>query len=158
MKINKIQKVALATAISAGVAISASAPAHSVTPRALPKTVIAQTQTKVIQVAASKKGLPYRRGGTSPTSGFDCSGYTQWVFRNSGVNIPRTASQQQRFSTRVASNNLQKGDLIFFGSPAHHVGIVDNPAARTYWHSPHTGDRVKIAKWSKGVNFGRVIR
>ena len=62
----------------------------------------------------------YVAGGSTP-AGFDCSGYTQFVFGQAGKSIPRTASGQQAAATPVS--NPQPGDLVFFGSPAYHVGI-----------------------------------
>lgn len=70
-------------------------------------------------------GLPYVWGGTSP-SGFDCSGLVQYVFKEYGINLPRTAAEQFRVGTPVEKVNLQKGDLVFFQTykpGASHVGI-----------------------------------
>ncbi|WP_256838473.1 C40 family peptidase [Ornithinimicrobium faecis] len=74
----------------------------------------------VIGVAASYVGYPYVYGGGSP-SGFDCSGYTSYVFAQVGINLPRSASAQQAYATPVS--NPQPGDLVFWGYPAYHVGI-----------------------------------
>ncbi|MDW0114026.1 NlpC/P60 family protein [Sporosarcina saromensis] len=69
---------------------------------------------------------PYVYGGSTP-SGFDCSGYTQYVFKKEGVSIPRTTNDQYARGTAVSKSNLQTGDLVFFktfGSrPVSHVGI-----------------------------------
>ncbi len=59
--------------------------------------------------------------GSSPSTGFDCSGYTAYVFRQVGVELPRSASAQQAATTPVG--NPQPGDLVFWGYPAYHVGI-----------------------------------
>lgn len=75
----------------------------------------------VLGVAAAYSGYPYAWGGTSPATGFDCSGYTSWVFAQVGISLPRTAAAQQ--ASAVAVSNPQPGDLIFFGYPAYHVGI-----------------------------------
>ncbi|MGB3762715.1 MAG: NlpC/P60 family protein, partial [Ornithinimicrobium sp.] len=74
----------------------------------------------VLGVAAQYSGIMYRYGGTTP-AGFDCSGYTSYVYRQVGVSLPRTAEGQRQATTRVS--NPQPGDLVFFGSPAYHVGI-----------------------------------
>ena len=80
----------------------------------------AQSSSGVVNIARGLLGIPYVYGGASP-SGFDCSGFTQYVFGKAGISIPRTASAQQHAATRVS--NPKPGDLVFFGSPAYHVGI-----------------------------------
>lgn len=75
----------------------------------------------VLGVAAAYTGIMYRYGGTKPSTGFDCSGYTQFVFAQVGKSLPRTTEAQRRATTRVSTP--QPGDLVFFGSPAYHVGI-----------------------------------
>lgn len=75
--------------------------------------------------ARSYLGVPYKYGGTT-ASGFDCSGFTQVVFKNNGISIPRTTSQQYATGQAVSKNNLQAGDLVFFntsGRGVSHVGI-----------------------------------
>ncbi|HKJ10776.1 MAG TPA: C40 family peptidase [Ornithinimicrobium sp.] len=71
-------------------------------------------------MASSLTGIMYRYGGTTP-AGFDCSGYTAYVFAQVGKSLPRTAEGQRQVTTPVS--NPQPGDLVFFGAPAHHVGI-----------------------------------
>ena len=92
-----------------------------------------QSSSEVVNIARTLLGIPYVYGGSSP-SGFDCSGFTQYVFGKAGISIPRTASAQQDAATPVS--NPQPGDLVFFGSPAWHVGIytgggmmIDSPRA-----------------------------
>ena len=80
----------------------------------------AQSSSGVVNIARGLLGIPYVYGGESP-SGFDCSGFTQYVFGKAGISIPRTASAQQNAATSVS--NPKPGDLVFFGSPAWHVGI-----------------------------------
>jgi cell wall-associated NlpC family hydrolase len=71
-------------------------------------------------------GTPYRWGGTSPSSGFDCSGFTRYVYNSLGVDLPRTSSQQFTEGTKVSMDEMQPGDLIFFDTGSgsiSHVGI-----------------------------------
>ncbi|WP_022926172.1 NlpC/P60 family protein, partial [Serinicoccus marinus] len=75
----------------------------------------------ILDIAAAYTGYPYAHGGSSPATGFDCSGYTSWVFGQAGISLPRTAAAQQSYATPVSSP--QPGDLVFFGYPAYHVGI-----------------------------------
>lgn len=83
------------------------------------------TARQLINIAYDYVGVPYVFGGTTPW-GFDCSGYTQYVFRQMGIEIPRTADVQYYSYPKVAASNLQPGDLVFFETyepgPSH-VGI-----------------------------------
>jgi cell wall-associated NlpC family hydrolase len=80
--------------------------------------------TSAVALARTYTGVPYKWGGTDPSSGLDCSGLVQLVYRKLGVDLPRTSQQQQHKGTEVASlAQAQPGDLVFFGEPAHHVGI-----------------------------------
>lgn len=79
----------------------------------------------IISNAFQYIGVPYVFGGTSPY-GFDCSGFTKYVFASAGISLPRTADNQFYAGTRVSMNNLRAGDLVFFETyepgPSH-VGI-----------------------------------
>ena len=66
-------------------------------------------------------GIPYAWGSSNPAVGFDCSGFTRYVYAQLGVSLPHSAAAQQA-SVRSVSNP-QPGDLVFFGYPAWHVGI-----------------------------------
>jgi cell wall-associated NlpC family hydrolase len=106
----------------------------------------------VLAIAAQYEGLPYSYGGTSPSTGFDCSGFTQYVFSRIGISLPRTAEEQRQAVTPVS--NPQPGDLVFFGSPAYHVGIYAGNGMM--WDSPRSGESVaKRAIWSSNVSYGR---
>lgn len=87
-------------------------------------------------------GVPYKWGGES-MSGFDCSGLTQQVFRDLGINLPRTAAQQQQATSYVGGlRNAQPGDLLFWGSPAHHVAIYIGNGLMIA--APHRGANVQV--------------
>ena len=106
----------------------------------------------VLAIAAQYEGLMYSYGGTSPSTGFDCSGFTQYVFGRVGISLPRTADAQRAATTRVSSP--QPGDLVFFGSPAYHVGIYAGNGMM--WDSPRSGKAVALRSiWSSSVTYGR---
>jgi hypothetical protein len=80
--------------------------------------------TAAVDIARTYAGVPYRWGGTDPATGLDCSGLVQLVYGRLGVELPRVAADQAKAGTAVPSlSQAQPGDLLFFGSPAHHVGI-----------------------------------
>ncbi|WP_226346422.1 transglycosylase SLT domain-containing protein [Agilicoccus flavus] len=98
-------------------------------------------------VASAKKylGVPYRWGGTNPRTGLDCSGFTQLVYRENGISLPRVARAQQDVGTRIGSlADAKAGDLLFFGDPATHVTMYLGDGKMI--HAPRTGDVVKIAE------------
>lgn len=95
-----------------------------------------------IAAAKSQLGRPYRWGGTSPATGFDCSGLMLWSWAQVGVSLPRTSRAQYAGTQRVPISELQPGDLVFSGNPIHHVGMYIGGGQMI--HSPHTGDVVKI--------------
>ena len=81
-------------------------------------------RVRVIRVAASKAGAPYRYGAEGPRR-FDCSGLSMWVFHRIGKDLPRTSRAQARATHRVPAARRRWGDLVFFRSHGrvHHVGI-----------------------------------
>lgn len=101
------------------------------------------SDNNIVNYALSFLGVPYVWGGTTP-SGFDCSGFVQYVYAHFGINIPRISQDQQNYGIPVKDRkNLQPGDLVFFGTPAYHVGMYIGDGK--YVEAPHTGDVVKIA-------------
>jgi cell wall-associated NlpC family hydrolase len=98
----------------------------------------------VIAYASNFLGTPYVWGGTTP-SGFDCSGYVQYVYRHFGIYLGRTTYDQINDGYAVSRDQLQAGDLLFFGTPGNptHEGMYVGNGS--YIHAPHTGDVVKIS-------------
>jgi cell wall-associated NlpC family hydrolase/F0F1-type ATP synthase membrane subunit b/b' len=81
---------------------------------------------QILSFAAKFLGTPYVWGGTTPSPGFDCSGYVQYVYRNAGISLSRTSEQQFNNGVSVSRSELRPGDLVFFhtySSGASHVGI-----------------------------------
>lgn len=105
-----------------------------------------QGESAVVDSARKYLGTPYVWGGTSP-SGFDCSGFTQYVLAQNGKSIPRTSQKQFASGQAVDKSQLQAGDLVFYGNgEATHVGIYEGN--NKIIHSPHTGDVVKESDFS----------
>jgi cell wall-associated NlpC family hydrolase len=101
----------------------------------------AAAQTAV-NAALSKLGKAYVYGATGPNT-FDCSGLTGWAYAQAGITIPRTSAAQSTFGAAVSRSALQPGDLVFFGSPVHHVGMYLGDGKMV--QAPETGDVVKIS-------------
>ncbi|MBS0432500.1 MAG: C40 family peptidase [Proteobacteria bacterium] len=105
-----------------------------------------QTANDVLFRAIGLVGTPYRWGGNTPQSGFDCSGLVDYVFRTSaGVVLPRRSGQIADVDApRVKSDRLAPGDLLFFGSRRHvnHVAIYVGEGR--FVHAPNTGGTVRL--------------
>ena len=95
-----------------------------------------------LQAALSKLGSPYVYGATGPNA-FDCSGLTQWAYKQVGISIPRTAGAQASGGTPVSRDQLQPGDLVFFYSPISHVGMYAGNG--NVVHASTEGQPVKVA-------------
>lgn len=98
----------------------------------------------LVNMALSLKGSPYAYGGTTPR-GFDCSGFTQYCFRNAlGIELPRTAAAQASLGESVSMDELQPGDLLFWGSGSgiYHVAIYVEDG--TYIHAAGRGKGVRL--------------
>jgi cell wall-associated NlpC family hydrolase len=111
----------------------------------------------VMQAAGTALGTPYRWGGSGP-GGFDCSGLVQWSFRQGGFELPRDSRSQRAATLPIAEWELQPGDLVFYGSPVHHVGIYVGDGQMI--HSPRSGGVVSIVAVHRAgmhpSSFGRV--
>jgi cell wall-associated NlpC family hydrolase len=99
---------------------------------------------KVVQYAKRMIGVPYVYGGSTPR-GFDCSGFTSYVYHHFGLAIARTSYAQFREGMRVRRQALKPGDLVFFHGVGH-VGIYIGNGR--FIHAPHTGTRVRIEPMS----------
>ncbi|MCM3926019.1 NlpC/P60 family protein [Frankia sp. AiPs1] len=111
---------------------------------------------KAVYLASLNKGKPYVWGAEGPYS-FDCSGLVQYVFKQLGRSLPRTAQGQYNVSTKVPQSGKQPGDLIFYGTPGniYHVGIY---AGNGYmWAAPQTGGVVSLRPiYSSTYKVGRI--
>jgi cell wall-associated NlpC family hydrolase len=98
-----------------------------------------------VQFAYNQLGKPYVYGAAGPSS-YDCSGLTMAAWGSAGVSLPHNAAAQQSATHAVSTSAMQPGDLVFFGSPAYHVGLYIGGGRMIA--APHTGDVVKIESLS----------
>jgi cell wall-associated NlpC family hydrolase len=132
-----------ASGTSAGQFSTALADALGVSGTDASAAAAGDTGAKAVALAKTYTGVPYLWGGTNPDKGLDCSGLTQLVYKQLGVTLPRVAEDQAKAGTAVPSlAEARPGDLVFFGSPAHHVGIFVGDGKMI--DAPHTGSSVGV--------------
>lgn len=112
-------------------------------------------------VAYAKKymGYKYVSGGSSPSTGFDCSGFTSYVYKQCGISISRSSSAQASNGTAVSKSNLQPGDLVIFNNRANtsigHVGIYIG--GNTFIHAGNSGTGVITTSLSDSYYSARYV-
>jgi cell wall-associated NlpC family hydrolase len=122
------------------------------------------TAQDAIDQAVDLLGIRYRRGGSTPETGFDCSGFVSHVFREGlGLILPRSSKELSKSGEEISKEQLQPGDLVFFNTMRRtfsHVGIYlgDNQ----FVHAPRAGGRVRIedmreSYWYKRFNGARRV-
>jgi peptidoglycan DL-endopeptidase CwlO len=107
-----------------------------------PPPADASKGAQVVAIAMRYLGIPYRWGGASPSTGFDCSGLTMYVYAQVGVSLPHYAAAQYQLGAPVSRDQLQPGDLVFYRGLGH-MGMYIGGG--NYIHAPQTGDVVKIS-------------
>lgn len=104
----------------------------------------------LVAFALELRDIRYRRGGRTPSTGFDCSGFVHYVFAQTlGIDLPFNSAEQFHTGTKVARSELRTGDLVFFhtrGKRVSHVGIYLGDGR--FIHSPTTGERVRVDRLS----------
>ena len=132
-----------------------STPAEPSTP-SVPEDFDAELANQIVEYAMTFIGVPYRYGGSSPSSGFDCSGLTQYVYNNFGYSICRTT--QYKEGVPVERDELLPGDLVFFNTTGYGIGHVgmyigDNQ----FIHAPSPGKTVCITRMDTGYYDTRYV-
>jgi cell wall-associated NlpC family hydrolase len=150
-----------AVLFSAPLATARAQEAASVAPESRVDAFLSRANDLVLN-AMGFMGIPYRWGGATPETGFDCSGFVQFVFRQAtGMLLPRSSFDQIHHGVSVMLDELQPGDLVFFNTMRaqfSHVGIYIGE--NRFIHSPSRGKTVEIvdlteAYWKKRYNGAR---
>jgi len=119
-------------------------------------------QPAVVNYAHSLIGIPYKYGGVSPSTGFDCSGFVRHVYgKKAGINLPHNAKLISRRGSKISRHELRPGDLVFYNTLGYdysHVGVYIGDDK--FIHSPSSGKKVHIvdmqmAYWKKRFNGAR---
>src|SRR5690242_21617781 len=118
------------------------------TGKAKASTVSAKA-TRVVKLALGQRGVRYHWGGKSPRTGFDCSGFTRWLYAHVGVSLPHSSYAQFQMGRRVSLSWLQPGDLLFFYGLGH-VGLYIGHGR--YIDAPQSGERIHIKSLVHGLN------
>ena len=126
---------------------------------------VSDTASELVVTAMSFLGVPYRRGGNTLDSGFDCSGFVKAMFEQTvGLILPRKAEQQAAATQAIDRADLQPGDLVFFNTMRHafsHVGIYIGEGK--FIHSPKSGSQVRVENmglsyWSRRFDGARRVQ
>jgi len=114
-------------------------------------TLVARERAKIVSFARRFVGVRYVYGGTSPRTGFDCSGFTRFVYAHFGISLPHYSVAQFDLGRRVSRAGLRPGDLVFF-SGLGHVGLY--VGSGRFIHAPHTGTDVQISSLAGSYGAG----
>jgi cell wall-associated NlpC family hydrolase len=119
----------------------------------------AQLRNEITRTAERFIGVPYKWGGESTVSGFDCSGLTMVVYQLNGLDLPRTSNEQWKAGRPVTEKEISKGDLVFFSARGSgkisHVGIyLGNDS---FLHAPRQGSAIQVATLSSGYFRSRYV-
>ncbi len=109
----------------------------------------------VVRAALRERGVPYRYGGSSPASGFDCSGLVYWSYAQAGVWVPHSSYELASFGAPVSPARLRPGDVLVFHGEGH-VGIYVGHGR--FVHAPHSGTRVRVEPLSSRYDLERARR
>lgn len=123
---------------------------------ATPASAAMSHEAAVVNEAAHHRGAPYQYGASGP-SRFDCSGYTRYVFLKFHKSLPHNSAQQYSAVRHISKSAMRAGDLLFFRNSSGRISHVAIYAGRgNMWHSPHSGEVVKLAKiYSSNYVVGR---
>ncbi|GKT37658.1 C40 family peptidase, partial [Aduncisulcus paluster] len=115
--------------------------------------------SSIVSTARSLLGIPYKWGGRSPKTGFDCSGFVWYVFNQYGINLPRSSSQLLSVGSPVNKSSIRPGDILIYKvskkGKSLHAAIATGSG--TFVHSPSSGKTVSEVSMSGPYWRGRLI-
>jgi cell wall-associated NlpC family hydrolase len=109
---------------------------------------------RAARIALRAVGVPYRWGGISPASGFDCSGLVYWAYGRLGIALPHSSYALYREGRGVARSRMKAGDVLVF-SGLGHVGLYVGRGRMV--HAPHSGARVEVVRLGSSHYGGRIV-
>ena len=109
---------------------------------------------RAVQIALKAVGVPYRWGGESPASGFDCSGLVRWAYGRVGIDLPHSSYALYGEGRRVPATRMEPGDVLFFEGLGH-VGLYLGHGRMV--HAPQTGRSVEVVRLGEPGYGGRLI-
>lgn len=152
---SRLLAFALAAFVFACLAQSASAALDGPTPRkherTSPKPTVGQRAAKI---ALKAVGVPYRWGGASPSSGFDCSGLVYWAYGRLGIGLPHSSYALYGLGRRVSLSRMKPGDLLFF-SGLGHMGMYIGRGRMV--HAPSSGRLVEVVPLGSSHYGSRLV-
>jgi peptidoglycan DL-endopeptidase CwlO len=109
---------------------------------------------RAARIALRAVGVPYRWGGTSPASGFDCSGLVYWAYGRLGVDVPHSSYALAGIGRRVLRSRLRPGDVLVFSGYGH-VGLYVGRGRMV--HAPHSGRVVEVVRLGRSHYGSRLV-
>ncbi|RTE11044.1 NlpC/P60 family protein [Paenibacillus whitsoniae] len=163
MNKNRLTKSLLGITLSLSLFASANLIMTTQSAHAASATTVNTVSTKATNIIATGKqylGVKYVYGTQKGrTNAFDCSSFTQFVFGKYGITLPRSSKEQSQVGAYVPRNQLKPGDLVFFYSPIHHVGIYmgNGKVLHTYGSPGVTVSDMNSGWWSKHYKTARRV-
>ena len=154
---SRLSTFALAAFVAVAIAVPATVQADD--GRKRPRVVAAEPEIapageRAAHIALKVVGVPYRWGGESPSSGFDCSGLVRWAYGRVGIDLPHSSYALYGEGRRVAGSRLEPGDLLFFEGLGH-VGLYLGRGRMV--HAPQSGRDVEVVRLGTTGYGGRLI-
>jgi len=146
---SRLPLLCLVAALAVASAFPGTATSRAIIPAPSPDPAPTKAD-RAARFALGEVGVPYRWGGESPETGFDCSGLVRWAYLRVGVELPHNSYALYGQGRRVSESKLVPGDILFFEGLGH-VGLYIGRGRMV--HAPETGRNVEIVRLS-GSNYG----